>query len=139
MSNAIQIGGLRDFQRGLRDMDSALPRGLRLALNEAADVVVKEARPLVPRRSGRAAASIKAASTRTSVRVKAGGARVPYYAWLDWGGRTGRKKSIVRPFIKDEGRYLYHTYFKLKASGEFVDALQKALVNLASQNGIQVS
>ncbi|WP_307962251.1 hypothetical protein [Salinispora arenicola] len=55
-------------------------------MNDAAQVVVDWARPRVSRRSGRAARSLRVASTGKAVRVRAGGARVPYYPWLDFGG-----------------------------------------------------
>lgn len=106
MADAIKIDGLNEFVRNLRKLDADLPKTLRVAFNTAADIVVAYARPKVPRRSGRAAGSIKARSTRTAVRVSAGGRRAPYYPWLDFGGRVGRKKSVKRPFIGD-GRYLY--------------------------------
>lgn len=137
MADAIRVDGLAEFQRSLRKLDSDLPKVLRIALNEAADLVVGEARSRVPRRSGRAQASIKAASTRTAVRVRAGGNRAPYYPWLDFGGRVGPRKSVRRPFLKD-GRYIYDGYFKLKASGEFEQVLTKALLGVAAQAGVVV-
>lgn len=135
---AIKIEGLREFQRNLRKLDNDLPKTLRIAMNQAADLVVQDAKPRVPKKTGKAQASIKVASTRTAVRVKAGGRRAPYYPWLDWGGAVGRKKSVRRPFIKDEGRYLYRSYFDLKASGEFQLALEKALLDVAAQAGVVI-
>lgn len=139
MPNAIRIDGLAQFSRSLKKLDSDLPKSLRLALNEAAQLVIDDARPKVPRLTGRARASIKVASTRTAVRVRAGGPRAPYFAWLDWGGRVGRKRSIHRPFIKDEGRYLYKSYFGLKKSGDFERVLSRALVGVAKQAGLEVT
>jgi hypothetical protein len=63
----------------------------------------------VPRRTGRAGGTIKAASTRTEARVSEGGARAPYMPWLDFGGRVGRKNSVKRPFLK-EGRYIWKSF-----------------------------
>jgi len=138
MIEPVRITGLSAFNRSLRKLDRDLPKGLRVALNEAADVVVSDARPRVPRRSGRAAASIKAQSTRTTVRVAAGGARVPYYPWLDFGGRVGRKKSVKRAFFK-EGRYLYPAYRRARDSGEFERVLAKALSGVAQDAGFRVT
>jgi hypothetical protein len=138
MADPILIDGLAQFQRNLRAMDSDLPKALRIAMNQAADVVVSDAKPRVPKKTGKAAASIKAASTRTAVRIKAGGRRAPYYPWLDFGGAVGRKRSIRRPFLKD-GRYLYEAYFSKKASGEFEAVLTKALLDVATQAGVVVS
>lgn len=135
---AIKIDGLAQFSRNLKKIDSELPKALRIAMNEAADVVVQAARPKVPKRTGRAARSIRVASTRTAVRVRAGGRRAPYYSWLDFGGRVGRRRSVIRPFLK-EGRYLYKEYFDLRDSGELRQVLERALLNVVEQAGIEVT
>jgi len=138
MPEAIRIDGLAEFSRRLKKLGADLPKALRVALNEAANMVVDEARPKVPKRSGRAQRSIKARSTRTAVRIVAGGARAPHYPWLDFGGRVGPARSIVRPFYKD-GRYIYKGYFEKSSSGEFQEALSRALVDVAKQAGLEVT
>jgi hypothetical protein len=131
----IKIEGLAEFNRNLKKLDSDLPKVLRLAHNEAAQLIVDYAKPRVPRRTGRAAGTIKARSTRTESRVSGGSKRVPYYGWLDFGGRVGRKRSIQRPFIK-QGRYLYPA---LSANyDKFAQLLTDALVDVARQAGIEV-
>lgn len=137
MPDPIKVDGLAQFSRNLKKLDSDLPKGLRLALNQSAELVVTGAQGKVPSRSGRARGSIRAASTRTEARVRAGGNRAPYYPWLDFGGRVGPGRSVSRPFLRD-GRYLYNTYFRLKASGEFQDAMTKALLGVAESAGIEV-
>lgn len=136
-SEPIAIDGLAKFGRDLKKLDADLPKMVRLALNEAANAVVDQAAPKIPRRRGRARASVKAKSTRTLARVSGGGSRAPYYPWLDFGGRIGRGRSISRPF-KKEGRYIYPAYNRLKASGEFQEILSEALVDVARQAGIEV-
>lgn len=131
----IKVEGLREFVRDIKKLDSELPKVLRVALNEAADVVVREARPRVPRRSGRAAASLKAKSTRTQVRVSAGGNRVPYYPWLEFGGRVGRKRGIKRPFLKG-GRYLFDAYADVQP--RFAEVLERSLIDVARETGIEM-
>lgn len=137
MADAIKVDGLAEFARSLKKLDSDLPKALRVALNEAAQVVVDYAVPRIPKRSGRAARTVKARSTRTAVRVVAGGNRAPYYPWLDFGGRVGRRRSVQRPFMKD-GRYIYAGYFAKSRSGEFQDVLTKALLGVAAQAGVVV-
>jgi len=137
MAEAIRVDGLAEFSRNLRKLDADLPKALRVALNDAADVVVGAARVRVPKRSGRAAASIRARSTRTAVRVAGGGKRVPYYPWLDFGGRVGRRKAVKRAFLK-EGRYIYAAYFDKTSSGAFQEVLTGALLDVARQAGIEV-
>jgi len=134
---AIRIDGLAQFVRDLRKIDRDLPKTMRAAMNEAADVVVGEARPNVPRRTGRAAASLRPQSTRTAVRVSGGGRRAPYYPWLDFGGRVGRGKRTRRQFLK-HGRYLYPAYFAKRDSGEIQRVLERALLGVARSAGVAV-
>jgi hypothetical protein len=136
-SAAIRIDGLAEFARNLGKLDRELPKALRIAMNQAADLVVADARPNVPKRTGRAAKTIRAASTRTAVRVTEGGKRAPYMPWLDYGGKVGRNKSVRRPFIK-EGRYLYPAYFRLRDSGKIQEVLAGALIDVAAQAGVVV-
>jgi hypothetical protein len=136
-SSAIRIDGLAEFAKGLRKIDGELPKMLRLAMNEAADLVVAGARPGVPKRSGRAARSIRAASTRTAVRVSEGGPRAPYMPWLDYGGRVGRKHATIRPFIKN-GRFVYPAYFKLRDSGKIQEILERSITDVAHAAGVVI-
>jgi hypothetical protein len=85
-TEAIKIKGLAEFNRNLRKLDSDLPKALRVALNQAADVVVDAARPRRCRAAPAGPQRRSRRSTRTAARVKGGGARVPYYPWLDFGG-----------------------------------------------------
>lgn len=105
----IRIDGLAAFTRDLRKMDAELPKQLRIKFNEAAELVAIWVRTRVPRRTGAARRSVKPRSTRTAVRLTAGGPRAPYFPWLDFGGRVGRNRSVSRRFISD-GRYLYPGY-----------------------------
>jgi hypothetical protein len=80
---------------------------MRVVFNQAAKHVVSEARPNVPVRSGRLAASLKPLSTQRAGRVAYGTAgRVPYAGWVEFGGQTGRPGTPPRPFVKG-GRFLF--------------------------------
>lgn len=130
----IKITGLAEFNRALRKISSELPKELRQALNLGAELVVDWARPRVPSRSGRARRSVRATSTRTAAQVTGGGARTPYYPWLDFGGRVGRKRRVHRPFLSG-GRYIYPGY---DARKEEVHAeVVRALIELAERAGVQ--
>lgn len=133
--NAIKVVGLNEFRKGLRTLDRDLPKGVRLALNEAAETLIAAAKPKIPRRSGAAAVSLRAQSTQSAARVAVGGPKAPYYPWLDFGGRTGRRRSVVRPFYKS-GRYIYPT---LADEGDKIRAaMLKALTKLAESSGVEV-
>lgn len=131
----IKIQGLLEFRRNLRKLDKDLPKALRLANNEAAQIVVDWAQPKVPTKSGRAARSVRAKSTGTQARVEGGGKRVPYYPWLDFGGRVGPKRSVKRPFDKS-GRYIFPGYQHNK--DQVHDVLVDALINVAREAGVDV-
>lgn len=135
MTEAIKINGLDQFVRNLKKLDADLPKALRVGLNAAGQIVVDYAKPKMPRRTGRAASTVKAKSTASRVRVSEGGNKAPYVPWLDFGGRVGRKRSIVRPFFK-EGRFLYAglnaEYDKVYA------AVEGALLDAARSAGVEV-
>lgn len=135
MAEPIKIDGLAQFVRNLRKLDGELPKAVRVAMNAGAEVVVQYVQPRVPRRSGRAARSIRPQSTRTAVRVSAGGRRASYYPWLDFGGRVGPRKTTRRPFIP-EGRYLYPAYEATR--GELYSAMARALVDVVRGAGIEL-
>jgi hypothetical protein len=133
--DAIKIEGLTAFTRAVKKLDKELPKGLRVAFNVAANLIIGKARPLIPTRSGKAAASLKASSTQGSVRITAGGKKAPYFPWLDFGGKVGRGDSVKRPFIK-EGRYLYPT---LAANRDEVTKLvSEALADTAKAAGVEI-
>lgn len=106
MRATLEVEGLAAVQRSLREVGPAAAKGLRLALNEAADLLIAKVTPTIPSLTGAARRSLKARSTGKAVRIAVGGRRAPYYPWLDFGGRTGPRRSVVRPYIAD-GRYLY--------------------------------
>lgn len=137
MAEAIRIRGLREFRSNLRRLDRNAPKGLRLAGNKAASLVVEEARPRVPigpGKGGHAKSSLRAASTQSAARVRGGGKRFPYYPWLDFGGRVGPKKSIKRPFHKD-GRYIWRAFADNRARVQH--ELRDALVAVARSSGVE--
>lgn len=136
MAEMIRVAGLREFRRDLRKLDKSLPKGLRVAGNKAADIVVGAAKPRVPTgpgKGGHAKTSLRAASTATSARVAFGGKKFPYAPWLDFGGRVGRRHQTVRPFIK-EGRYVWAAFADNRA--EVQNVLRDELTDLARAAGL---
>lgn len=135
-AEAIRISGLTEFRKGLKAMDAQLPKALRIAFNGAADLVVNDARTHIPTRSGAAKASVKARSTQTASRIVGGSNKVPYYPWLDFGGRVGRGHSVTRPFLK-HGRYIYNSYFDNRE--RYAELLVQGLRDVASTAGVEIS
>lgn len=138
MSEPIKIDGLAEFRRNLKTISGDLPKALRLAGNEAANIIVNDAQPKVPvgpGRGGHAASSIRASSTQNAARVTGGGKKYPYYPWLDFGGRVGKRKSVSRPFMKT-GRYIWKSFDD--NSDRVRERLTEALIDVARQAGVEV-
>jgi hypothetical protein len=95
----IQIQGLRETQKALRDMSDDLKDEMKPTHKAAAEVIVEGSKRYVPVRTGRLAASIRAVATRTSGRVRAGSAAVPYAGPIHFGWPARRIKP--QPFIYD--------------------------------------
>ena len=131
----IRVEGLAELRRSLRQVDSTLARALRLAGNKAAKLVVDEAVPTVPRRSGKAAGSMRTRSSQTETRVVSGGNRAPYMPWLDYGGNVGKDNTAHREFIRS-GRYVYPAFERVR--DEVERTLRIELRTLAESAGLTV-
>lgn len=132
----IKITGLRDFQAALKRMDGESQKQLRVVLNSAASTVAAGASRRVPRKTGRAAASLRAQSSQREAKVVGGSKKAPYYGWLDFGGRIGRDKATRRPFVQS-GRYMYPTFSASRDS--IYSALQRSLMELAVNAGLEAT
>lgn len=135
MSDAIRIEGLTQLSRGLRRIDNEAPKGLRLVMNEAANVVVDTARPTMPRKSGRAQGAVRAKSTRTESRVSAGSSRAPYVPWLDYGGEGRIKGRPAKREFRKGGRYVYPAYHASRSKIE--DVLERGLLKVVTDAGLE--
>ena len=135
MEQTIAIQGLRETSRALRRIDAEAPKQLRLVFNDAAGLLVGYVKQHAPVLTGRAVASVKARSTRTAARVAVGGPRAPYYPWLDFGGRTGPRRSVYRPFIK-QGRYVYPGLAELRP--QIIAVMQDGVARTARDAGLEV-
>lgn len=102
----VVVTGLRDLNKGLKELDSEAADAMRKAMKDIAEGVASDVRARVPRRSGKAAASYRPRGGVKGASIAFGGAKAPYAPWLDFGGAVGRRKSIRRPVVKG-GRYLY--------------------------------
>lgn len=127
----IEIQGLPDLTRSLRQLDKDLPKELASGLQEAAQIVVTHAQTLVPKRSGDAAGSIKAKKSQRAAAISVGGNKAPYFPWLDFGGRVGKNNSVSRPFLS-KGRYIYPSLdVKRKQVDEKVDEVIQKMAGKA--------
>lgn len=136
MRARIEVQGIKEFQRSVKKMDADLGKQVRVVLNGAGAIVVRHAKPKIPKRSGAAADSLRLRSSQREARIAAGGRKARYYPWLDFGGRTGPNRSVRRQFIT-EGRYIYPTVREHNA--EIQEAMSAGLVELATSAGLDVT
>lgn len=130
----VEIKNLKPLAASLKRIDAESAKGLQVALKGVAGLVVKKVIPQIPRKKGAAANSVKASATKTSAKITFGGTKAPYYPWLDFGGRVGRKKSVVRTFYK-QGRYIYPTLEREQEN--ITKALEDALSGVIRSAGLQ--
>lgn len=108
----VRVEGLDELRAALRKADKVLAKDLGQAGKRAADIVAQAAKPKIPVRSGRARASLRAVVVSGGGGVKGGGAKAPYFGFLDYGNKVlqgnkvGRGDTVTREF-KPGGRYVY--------------------------------
>lgn len=91
----VDVRGLREFRTALRRTDGALPREMRKGFNQVGKIIVADAKPRTPRRSGTLARSMRAQSTQTEGRVVLGNDKTPYVNAVYWG--TGPRRGKKGP------------------------------------------
>lgn len=104
----VYVENLRDVSSFLRSVE---PRLLPIMRNELKQSVTRRVVPTVKRRlpvgppkGGHAANSIRTTSRGNTVYLVGGGARYPYFGWLEFGGTLtgrgrGKNQTINRNFI----------------------------------------
>lgn len=138
----IRVEGLRDLQRALRAVDAALPKELRQANKEAAEVVAGAARANFAAGTGvapKVVPSVKALAQQRSASVKIGGARYPYALGSEFGGgKYGPGNPTPRgghttqfPPFKKSGYALYPAIAEKR--DEVVEAYAEALGRVAKR------
>jgi hypothetical protein len=101
----IQVDGLKENLKNLRALgDKGTLDAVKQANVDAAQILVRSALPLVPRRSGKLAATLKPTRTTAYAGVRAGSASVPYAGPIHFGWFYDRnwfiKKNIKpNPFL----------------------------------------
>jgi hypothetical protein len=133
MAAKITLTGIKDFQRQLKAMDSDLPKEIRVVLNGASELVLDYARPRFPRKTGRAAGSLKGASSQREARISLGGRRAPYAPGLDFGGGPNRPQF---PPYRPGGRYVYKGLEVNR--DEITKLMEQGLYDLARGAGLEM-
>ena len=124
-SVGVSVHGVTELRDALRKVDRSLLPELRDQMRVAAESIADDTRSRVrasiknsARSRGKAANSVRIQGSLTGgqniIFIKAGGARVPYFGWLDFGGTLGpvgrRRNTQMRPKVRTDGakgRYIY--------------------------------
>lgn len=128
---AIKVDGLRDTQRSLTALGADKAEFID-ANFQAASLLIKEATPLVPRRSGKLVNTLKPGKVAGYAIARAGLASVPYANPIHWGWsksvKTGKMKNIKpQPFFS---RALGYTY------KEIMDNYDRQMQKLVDKYGL---
>lgn len=110
-SGRVDVEGLSDFRRSLREVDRELPKELRAALRrDVADPVAGQVQTRVPVKSGAWRKAIRGGATQSAAYIQWGRAKVPYAGWLEFGGkRRGGRNSVAYRNRVSTGRYVWPT------------------------------
>ncbi len=123
----IQVTGIRELRAALKAAEGHLPSELRKGLNEVANLIVVDARPHIPVRTGRLAGTLRARSTQTAAQVVLGTARTPYAQAVYWG--TGPRTGMRGPHNIKAHRVMHESLDRQKVP--IVVALRSVLDRLA--------
>lgn len=123
-----------DLKARLGRSETALDAAVDDATKLIAHGVLTAARRKVPRgRSGNARASLRLVGSSGTQTITGGGQKAPYYAWLDFGGRTGIRNSVHRTY-KRGGRYIFPGL--VSQSAEIAQALDRAVDDALRAGGL---
>ncbi|MBZ4486281.1 hypothetical protein [Microbacterium sp. cx-55] len=96
---AYELKGGRQFRKGLRAAGDDLT-DLKIVHGQVAGIASRRTRQLVPKKSGRLAATIRTSGTKTAGIVRVGNnSKVKYAGPIHWGWR--RRHIKAQPFASD--------------------------------------
>lgn len=120
-----EIEGLRELQRDLNKLGDDAKNDMKPAHLEAATMVAEASRPLAPVRSGRLVESLRPTATKTSGRVRAGNASVPYAGPIHFGWPA----RAIRP-----NPFIYHALDERR--DEVVAAYEQRMEEIIAKHGL---
>lgn len=136
--STVRIEGINEVAKALRGISKEASKELRVGMKGIAEMVATDARGRVPKKTGKAAKSIRARGTTKGAAITEGNAKAPHMPWLDYGGSTkvlGRGNRVQRPFVPG-GRYLYPA---IGANSAKISAKAEELItDLARKHGLDV-
>lgn len=127
--DTFEVGGLSDFARALKSLADTYPKELQQITYGLGRDLVLSARTKAAqdsRLSAKAAQSLRASRSTTSVTVSGGGARAPYFYGAEFGsyrykqfktwrgnqfsGWSGGPGYFLHPAIRESGATIFHRY-----------------------------
>jgi len=120
---AVQIEGLKQLRKALKEADAALTKELRNKLRDVAklaETAIRQRVPYGPNVGGHWRQDIKAGTSGASAYVTWGKSARPYAPWLEFGGAIRRPRPVSGGFTEirrprtPEGRYVHPTVERLE-------------------------
>lgn len=139
-TGTVNVEGLRELNKSLKEMGPEFPREMRLANKEIATSVLEAARSRAFSLGGvaaKTAPTLRVSAGTTSAGVALGGTRAPYAAGAEFGGGrtpTTRQFKPWRGKGSDAGYFLYPT---IRDNAEEIEAqYREALDDLIARVGL---
>lgn len=102
----IEVKGLNKLTRALRKAGVEIGE-LKAANTRVGAIVVTAARPLTPHRTGALAGSIRPAERQSGVIIRAGGGRIRYARFVEYGTRKmGARSYLIKGAHNSQPRWL---------------------------------
>lgn len=107
----VKVEGLRETAAALKKLEGGLD-DLKDANNALGSEIAARASALAPRRTGALASTIKANRAAKKVSIKAGSARVPYAAVIEygWNARNIQAQPYLRKAAFENRDYIVNKY-----------------------------
>lgn len=141
-SSRIEIPGLADLRRDLKDLPKDTQKALPREMAKVAEIVARDVARRVPSKSGNAINSIRSKGSPSGATLVVGGSEAPYFPWLDFGSRTpvtGQSRG-VGPWANSGtgpagGRFIYPAISS--KWDEVVEACGEAVETAAREAGFR--
>lgn len=134
MFKPVRARGLDEVRRAFKRAEELTPDLAQEVSKEAAELALSWARGEIPQRTGNAASTLKVIRLGRQFGLQGGDATTaPYYPWLDFGGRVGRRHSVVRQYL-DSGRYIYPGF--VNTLGQAENVMERALSKMIYRAGL---
>jgi HK97 gp10 family phage protein len=119
----VRVDGLNKLTRALRKAGVAV-QDMKAANATVGEVVVRTSRPITPHASGELADSIRPAQRQSGVIVRAGGGRVRYARYVEYGtSRMQGRSYLIKGAHDSQPRWL----------DVYADELQKLMDKVAGE------